>query len=83
VLAAARLPAHKPKGQVSQPWLRLQRPGMRGRQYAGLFHEAHGAAAEAEAAIIAAMKTPYALQSGDYMAAVASVHCLRRGWGRR
>ena len=49
-------------------------------QYIGLFHEAHGSPSEAEAAMKAAVATPYALQSGDYMASVASVHCLQRGW---
>ena len=27
-----------------------------------------------------ACRTQYAQQSGDYMAALARVHCLRRGW---
>ena len=53
------------------------------RQYVGLYQEAEGLPAEAEAAITAAVATPYALQSGDYMASVASVHCLRRGWEQR
>lgn len=80
------------------------------RLYVGLWHEAHGNAAEAEAAItqvstastaqqpqgltvlqphyimlpllplLQACRTQYAQQSGDYMAALARVHCQRRGW---
>ncbi len=52
-------------------------------QYVGLYHEAEGSPAEAEAAIVEAVATPYALQSGDYMASVASVHCLQRGWDQQ
>lgn len=48
--------------------------------YVGLWHEAQGDAAEAEKAITASVRTPYARQSGDYMAALANVHCQRRGW---
>ncbi len=48
--------------------------------YVGLWHEAHGDAAAARAAITAAVATPYARLSGDYMAALARVHCKRRGW---
>ncbi|KAI7837956.1 hypothetical protein COHA_008261 [Chlorella ohadii] len=48
--------------------------------YVGLWHEAHGDAVAAEAAITQSCSTQYAQQSGDYMAALARVHCLRRGW---
>jgi hypothetical protein len=37
----------------------------------------------ARQAMTAAAKTPYAQQSGDYMAALAGVHCLQRGWAGR
>jgi hypothetical protein len=50
--------------------------------YAALWHEAHGEAAEAEGAMARAVQTQYARQSGDYMAALARVHCARRGWAR-
>eukprot|EP00198_Chlamydomonas_reinhardtii_P001510 XP_001690846.1 predicted protein [Chlamydomonas reinhardtii] len=49
-------------------------------QYVGLWHEAEGDKAEAEKAVTAAVATPYARLSGDYMASLARVHCLRRGW---
>lgn len=48
--------------------------------YVGLWHEAHGNAAEAQAAITKSVQTQYAQQSGDYMASLAKVHCQRRGW---
>eukprot|EP00882_Tetradesmus_deserticola_P031012 GHRQ01035048.1.p1 GENE.GHRQ01035048.1~~GHRQ01035048.1.p1 ORF type:complete len:188 (+),score=67.93 GHRQ01035048.1:592-1155(+) len=48
--------------------------------YVGLWHEAHGNAAEAEAAIVKSVQTRYAQLSGDYMASLARVHCQRRGW---
>ncbi|EFN56395.1 hypothetical protein CHLNCDRAFT_22249 [Chlorella variabilis] len=48
--------------------------------YVGLWHEAHGDAAAAQQAITQAAQTAYAKGSGDYMAALARVHCLRRGW---
>lgn len=48
-------------------------------QYTGLFHESLGDSAQAEECLRAAVTTPYAQQSGDYMAAVAAVHCMRRG----
>lgn len=48
--------------------------------YVGLWHEAHGNAEEAQAAISKAVKTQYARVSGDYMASLAEVHCQRRGW---
>ena len=53
------------------------------QQYVGLYHEAEGSPAEAEAALTAAVATPYALQSGDYMASVAYMHCMQRGWQQR
>lgn len=49
-------------------------------QYEGLWHEAEGDAAAAEAALVAATRTGYGLQSTDYMTAVARVHCQQRGW---
>ena len=30
--------------------------------------------------LLQAVRTAYAKQSGDYMAALAGVHCQRRGW---
>ena len=48
--------------------------------YEGLFAEANGDAAAAREAISAAARTPYGRDSGDYMARLAAVHCLRRGW---
>jgi hypothetical protein len=48
--------------------------------YVGLWHEAHGDAAAARDAVLQAVATPYARGSGDYMAALARVHCLQRGW---
>jgi hypothetical protein len=48
--------------------------------YVGLWHEAHGDAEQAQAAVTTAVGTQYAKQSGDYMASLARVHCLRRGW---
>ena len=49
-------------------------------QYVGLFHESVGEHAEAQQALLEAVQTPYAQQSGDYMAGLAAVHCLRRGY---
>ncbi|GIL70077.1 hypothetical protein Vretimale_3352 [Volvox reticuliferus] len=51
-----------------------------GLLYVGLWHEAHGNATEAKKAIVAAVQTPYARLSGDYMASLARVHCQRRNW---
>lgn len=48
--------------------------------YVGLWHEAHGDDAAAREAISRAAATPYARQSGDYMASLSRVHCQRRGW---
>lgn len=48
--------------------------------YVGLWHEAHKEEQEAQQAITKAVGTQYARLSGDYMAALARVHCLRRGW---
>lgn len=48
--------------------------------YVGLWHEAAGDAERARTAVEAAAGTAYAQQSGDYMAALARVHCARRGW---
>ena len=49
-------------------------------QYVGLWYEAHGDAAQAKQAVLAAIATPYARQSGDYMASLGRIHALRRGW---
>ncbi|GIL47692.1 hypothetical protein Vafri_4456 [Volvox africanus] len=51
-----------------------------GLLYVGLWHEAHGDTTEAKKAITAAVQTPYARLSGDYMASLARVHCQRRNW---
>ncbi|PNH04290.1 hypothetical protein TSOC_009576 [Tetrabaena socialis] len=51
-----------------------------GLLYVGLWEEAHGDAAAARKAITSAVQTQYAQRSGDYMASLARVHCLRRGW---
>jgi len=48
--------------------------------YVGLWHEAFGNETEAEAAMTKAIQTRYARQAGDYMASLAKVHALRRGW---
>eukprot|EP00884_Botryococcus_braunii_P007129 jgi/Botrbrau1/16417/Bobra.0142s0016.2 len=48
--------------------------------YQGLWHEAEGNEDAAKAAIVAAADSQYGKQSGDYMAALAKVHCRRRGW---
>ena len=48
--------------------------------YVALYHEAHGDAEAARGAMLRAVRTRYARQSGDYMADLARVHCLRRGW---
>lgn len=48
--------------------------------YVGLWQEAEGDAESARQAITRAVATPYAQMSGDYMASLARVHCLRRGW---
>ena len=50
------------------------------RLYIGLWHEAQGNSEAARASITKAVATPYARLSGDYMADLARVHCLRRGW---
>lgn len=48
--------------------------------YHGLFFEAEGNTQRAQESIVAACATRYALESGDYMAALARVHATRRGW---
>lgn len=48
--------------------------------YQGLYLEAEGDAERSKQAMLQSVETPYAQQSGDYMASVARVHCLRRGW---
>jgi L-cysteine desulfidase len=54
--------------------------GFYARLYVALYNEAEGREEEARAAMEAAVRTAYARQSGDYMAALAKVHCQRRGW---
>ena len=51
-----------------------------GNLYLGLFREAKGDADGAKAYLRAAVGTPYARGSGDYMADLARVHVKRRGW---
>ena len=48
--------------------------------YQGLYHEACGDEGAAKAAVLAATGSAYGAGSGDYMAALARVHALRRGW---
>ena len=65
-------------GPASCVALTMQR--LFGLQYAGLWHEAEAQPEAAERALVAAVRTAYGQQSGDYMAAVARVHCQQRGW---
>lgn len=51
--------------------------------YQGLFHEAQGEEQEARGAVLAATQSLYGVQSEDYMAALAKVHALRRGWAEK
>ena len=51
-----------------------------GQLYVGLWHEAHGDAAAAKQYILQSIGTMYARTSNDYMASLARVHALRRGW---
>jgi len=48
--------------------------------YEGLFHEALGAGELARDCILAALRTPYAEASQDYMVAVGRMHAHVRGW---
>ena len=48
--------------------------------YAGLYCEAEGRDAEARDLLTTAAEMKYANRSGDYMGAVARVHCKCRGW---
>eukprot|EP00475_Leptophrys_vorax_P023091 TRINITY_DN31484_c0_g1_i1.p1 TRINITY_DN31484_c0_g1~~TRINITY_DN31484_c0_g1_i1.p1 ORF type:complete len:222 (-),score=5.12 TRINITY_DN31484_c0_g1_i1:210-806(-) len=48
--------------------------------YVGLFYESEGDDARSREYILKAVETPYGQQSSDYMAALARVHCLQRGW---
>lgn len=48
--------------------------------YKGLWHEAQGQPHNARRAVVASTQTRYAKRSGDYMAALARVHCQVRGW---
>lgn len=50
------------------------------RQYSALYKEAQRDTQGAEIAMKAAVATPYALRSNDYMAALAQVHMQQRGW---
>jgi hypothetical protein len=54
--------------------------GFYARLYVGLWHESEGDVGAARAALEAAAATAYARGSGDYMAALARVHCRQRGW---
>lgn len=51
-----------------------------GNLYLGLFREAKGDTEGAKKYMRAAVATPYARGSGDYMADLARVHVTRRGW---
>ncbi|CAI7893056.1 unnamed protein product [Closterium sp. NIES-53] len=48
--------------------------------YVGLFYESEGDQDQSRRYILEAAQSPYGLRSGDYMAALARVHCLQRGW---
>ena len=48
--------------------------------YQGLYYEATGDEAKARERVLAATRCDYGAGSGDYMAALAKVHALRRGW---
>ena len=48
--------------------------------YQGLYYEATGDEAKARERVLAATRCEYGAGSGDYMAALAKVHALRRGW---
>lgn len=50
------------------------------RLYAGLWHEAEGEEGKAQEFLVQAIATEYGARSGDFMAKLAKVHCLRRGW---
>lgn len=50
------------------------------RFYAGLYHEAEGEEDAARGYLLQAVGTEYGARSGDFMASLAKVHCLRRGW---
>ncbi len=54
-------------------------PPCRGRSV-GLWHESVDNAVAAKEAVLAAVGTAYAQQSGDYMASLANVHARRRCW---
>ena len=51
-----------------------------GNLYLGLWREAQGDESGAKRFITAAAASPYGKRSGDYMADLAKVHVLRRGW---
>ncbi|WCJ26914.1 Tetratricopeptide repeat (TPR)-like superfamily protein [Euphorbia peplus] len=48
--------------------------------YAGLYYESQNEEDAAKGHIVAAYKSPYGQGSGDYMAALAKVHCQCRKW---
>lgn len=48
--------------------------------YHALYHESEGHEALAKKSMLEAVRTDYGAHSGDYMSALAKVHCLRRGW---
>lgn len=61
----------------------VDRDGKRGERfycllYQALYLEAEGDGEASRRAMLQAKRTPYAQNSGDYMAAVASIHCQRR-----
>ncbi|GAB2218687.1 hypothetical protein Droror1_Dr00001914 [Drosera rotundifolia] len=48
--------------------------------YAGLYYESQKNPDAARHHLVAACQSPYAQRSDDYMASLAKVHCLCRGW---
>eukprot|EP00268_Persea_americana_P049273 TRINITY_DN5272_c0_g1_i14.p1 TRINITY_DN5272_c0_g1~~TRINITY_DN5272_c0_g1_i14.p1 ORF type:complete len:269 (+),score=43.31 TRINITY_DN5272_c0_g1_i14:134-940(+) len=48
--------------------------------YAGLYYESQNNPDAAKFHLVAACQSPYGLSSGDYMASLATVHCLCRNW---
>lgn len=48
--------------------------------FGGCRHEGHGDAVSAKESMLRAVRSKYAQTSGDFMAAVAWVHCKRRNW---
>ncbi|GJP47642.1 hypothetical protein CLOM_g6822 [Closterium sp. NIES-68] len=48
--------------------------------YVGLYYESEGDQYKSKSYIVTAAQSPYGVRSGDYMAALARVHCQQRGW---